>query len=110
MTAGGGQDFKAHNIHNGTTGCLRGVDLLVVDKEHVNNNALPKMVLTQVPKCLYVEVNGENMPCFGTLPQQWFPIQPHLVTWSINHSNSQVVRPQGFRTLESEKLKPAMKK
>ena len=96
VTDNSGVDFKKYRISKGVQCRARALTLHETDIARMQAGATAELVLSHLPKVLFVEVVGQTIPTYPGLPEQWFPLKLGLQSWFLDkEKNVEIVR-RGF--------------
>ena len=77
-------DFKKYKICKGVQCRVRALTLHEKDIARVQAGSESELVLSHLPKVLFVEVVGQAIPAYPGLPEQWFPLKGGLQSWFLD--------------------------
>ena len=93
-----GQDgWKEYGIFKGALCKFKGFELGDADKTWVHESSNNEIILREMPKKLYVEMDREMPKQYDGLPHNWFPLTAVSVKWSLGYGDDQaIIQRQGF--------------
>ena len=96
----GGQsaELKAHGVYNQARCRLRGWELHQEDIARLKDCEDSEVILQNLPRRLFVEMEDKRFPRWKQLPDNWVPLPVSTVTWSLdpNPENKNPVSRRGF--------------
>ena len=96
ITDNNGRDYKQYNICKGTLCRAKALHLHDVDVERLETSDDAEIVLTYLPTVLFVEIEGDNMPPYPGLPNQWFPLRLSIQNWYLDTAKNIEIPRRGF--------------
>ena len=96
ITNGNGYMFKEYNIHNGTRGVIKGLELSAEDIATFANNTDKQIVLQALPKRLIIEVTRGLKKQYPGMPHNCFPLSPVTVYWTLDQEGEIQISRKGF--------------
>eukprot|EP00973_Karenia_brevis_P095862 12429459-Karenia_brevis.AAC.1 len=79
-----GPSFKEYGICNGSKGRLKAWELSDKDQAMLQKNNDNIVILTDLPKTLFLEMDTPMKKPYPGIPDRWFPMRPTAVTWSLD--------------------------
>lgn len=80
-----GSEFKKYGIHNGARCKLKAWHLSEQDYEALENCTDDAIILKELPKTLFVEMETPMKAQYPGLPENWFPMAPTTTYWSLRY-------------------------
>ena len=84
VTDSNGYEFKEYGIHNGAKGILKGWHLSEKDLERADRKEEGNLVLLELPRVLFLEMQTPMKKSYPNLPAMWFPMTPVTKYWCLD--------------------------
>ena len=91
-----GTDFKKYGIYNGAKCRLKAWHLSDQDYESLQNCTDGALILKELPKTLFVEMETPMKEQYPGLPSNWFPMTPTTTYWCLDADENIDIRRRGF--------------
>jgi len=62
----------------------------------LQDNKEQEIILQQMPKRIFVEMEVKDFPKYDELPEHWVPIPPTNTEWYLDHAESIQIKRRGF--------------
>ena len=80
---GHGPGLKEYDICDRSKGRLQASDLSDKDHARLQNSSDTIVILSDLPKMLFLKMETPMKKSYPEIPDKWFPMRPTSVTWSL---------------------------
>ena len=80
--------MKDHGICTQARCRVRGWELHESDMQMLQENTDPEVILQNMPKRIFVEMELKNFPRYDDLPEHWVPVPPTTTEWYLDKAQA----------------------